>query len=53
MSGPVTEAINLGREPVGEGRITIEFERGLYVHVNRDFEPEALARVLDVLDRKP
>jgi putative DNA primase/helicase len=47
------EAINLGREPVGEGRITIEFERGLYVHVNRDFEPEALARVLDVLDRKP
>jgi hypothetical protein len=46
------EAINLGRDAVGEGRITIDLERGLCVHVNRDFESEALARVLDVLDRK-
>jgi hypothetical protein len=46
------EAINLGPDPAGKGRITIELERGLCVHVYRDFEPEALARVLDVLDRK-
>jgi hypothetical protein len=45
-------AINLGWDPAGEGRITIELGRDLCVHVNCDFEPEALARVLDVLDRK-
>jgi hypothetical protein len=45
------EATDLGRESLGESRITIELERGQYVHVNRDFDAVALARVLDVLAR--
>jgi hypothetical protein len=45
------EATSLGRESLGEGRITIELERGQYVHVNRDFDAVALVRVLDVLAR--
>ena len=46
------EATNLGRESLGEGRITIELGRGQHVHVDRDFDAETLARVLDVLDRR-
>jgi putative DNA primase/helicase len=46
------EAINLEREPVSDGRITVEFKRGQYVHVDRGFDAETLARVLDVLDRR-
>ena len=46
------EAINLEREPVSDGRITVELKRGRYVHVDRGFDAETLARVLDVLDRR-
>jgi hypothetical protein len=48
----MTRRSNLEREPVSDGRITVEFKRGQYVHVDRGFDAETLARVLDVLDRR-
>jgi hypothetical protein len=34
------EAINVERQPVSDGRITVEFKRGQYVHVDRGFDAE-------------
>jgi hypothetical protein len=44
-------AVDFQRKAVSDGRITIEFKRGPYVHVDRGFDPETLGRVLDVLGR--
>jgi hypothetical protein len=46
------EAAAFEREAVSNGRITIELKRGQYVHVDRGFDAETLARVLDVLGRR-